>query len=97
MMDNQWEIQPAKSTVSCKHIILNPNSLILDIHPFQVTKAELDDFKTGRGIPNCVLEARPLCEQFPQLLLDLNLSGIKQPYNKLTLSYMPSRKGEDSL
>ena len=88
-MDNQWEIQPAKSTVSPKLIIC----LILDAHPFQVTKAELDVFKIGRGIPNCVLEARPLCEQFPQLLLDITLSGIKPPYNELTLSYMPSRKG----
>ena len=69
--------------------------LILDAHPFQVTKAELNVFKIGRGIPNCVLEARPLCEQFPQLLLNIPLSGIKPPYNELTLSYMPSRKGED--
>ena len=96
-MDDQWELHPAKSTVSPKHnnIILNPNSLILDAHPFQVTKAELDVFKLGRGIPNCVLEARPLCEQFPQLLFDVTLNGIKPPYNELTLSYMPSRKGED--
>ena len=93
VMDDQWEIQPAKSTVSPKHNILNPNCLILDAHPFQVTKAELDDFKKGRGIPNCVLEARPLCEQFPQLLLDITLNGIKPPYNELTLSYMPSKKG----
>ena len=60
-----------------------------------MTKAELDIFKMGTGVPNCVLEARPLCEQFPQLLIDITLSGIKPPYDQLTLSYMPTRKGED--
>ena len=33
-----------------------------------MTKAELEDFKTGKEVPNCILEARPLCEDFPQLL-----------------------------
>ena len=95
VMDGQWEIQPAKSTVSPKHNMLNPNCLIPDAHPFQVSKAELGVFKIGRGIPNCVLEARPLCEHFPQLLLDVTLNGIKPPYNELTLSYIPSKRGED--
>ena len=55
-----------------------------------MTKAELDDFKAGRGIPACVLEARPLCENFPQLLYKITLKGIKPPHDKLVLSYMPS-------
>ena len=63
-----------------------------------MTKAELDDFKLGRGIPNCVLEARPLCEDFPQLLHEITLSGVKSPYNELTLrlsdTSMPSRRGK---
>ena len=46
----------------------------------------------GRGIPNCVLEARPLCEEFPQLLHEITLSGIKPPHHELILSYMPSRQ-----
>ena len=54
-----------------------------------MTKAELDDFKPGRGLPNCVLEARPLCEDFPQLLHQIILNGIKPPHHKVILSYMP--------
>ena len=57
-----------------------------------MTKAELDVFKLGRGIPNCVLEARPLCEPFPQLLHEITLSGIKPPHHELILSYMPSKR-----
>ena len=56
-----------------------------------MTKAELDDFKTGRGIPNCVIEARPLCENFPQFLHEITLNGIKPPHHELVLSYMPSK------
>ena len=56
-----------------------------------MTKAELDNFKPGRGLPSCVLEARPLCEDFPQLLHQIILNGIKSPYNKVILSYMPSQ------
>ena len=71
----------------------------IDMHcslPIQVTKAELDDFKTGLGIPNCVLEAHPLVEPIPRLLHEITLNGVKQPYNKLTLRLpvMPSRKGK---
>ena len=56
-----------------------------------MTKAELDDFKPGRGLPSCVLEACPLCENFPQLLHQVILKGIKSPHHKVILSYMPSR------
>ena len=56
-----------------------------------MTKAALDDFKPGRGLPICVLEARPLCEDFPQLLHQVILNGIKPPYHEVILSYMPSR------
>ena len=56
-----------------------------------MTKAELDDFKPGRGLPSCVLEARPLSEDFPQLLHQVILNGIKSPHHKIILSYMPSR------
>ena len=56
-----------------------------------MTKAELDDFEPGRGLPSCVLEARPLCENFPQLLHQVILKGIKSPHHKVILSYMPSR------
>ena len=68
-------------------------------HCLKVTKAELDDFKTGRGVPNCVLEAHPLVEQFPRLLHEIILSGVKSPYNKLTirLSHTPSRNGKFNL
>ena len=57
----------------------------------QVTKAELDDFKPGRGLPNCVLKARLLCEDFPELLHQVILNGIKPPHHRVILSYMPSR------
>jgi hypothetical protein len=56
-----------------------------------VTKAELDDFEPGRGLPSCVLEARPLCEDFPQLLHQIIINGIKPPHHKVIISYMPSR------
>ena len=56
-----------------------------------MTKTELDDFKIGRGIPNCVIEACPLCDDSPQLLHQIILNGIKPPHHKLVLSYMPSR------
>ena len=58
-----------------------------------MTKAELNDFKLGRAIPNCVLEARQLHEDFNQLLHEITLTGIKSPYNELTLrlyNSMPS-------
>ena len=55
-----------------------------------MTKAELDDFKPGRGLPSCVLEARPLCEDFPQLLHQVILNGVKPPHHKTILSYKPS-------
>ena len=63
----------------------------------QLTKAELNDFKLGRAIPNCVLEARPLHEECDQLLHEITLTGIKSPYNELTLRLydsMPSRQGK---
>ena len=41
--------------------------------------------------PSRVLEARPLCENFPQLLHQIILSGIKPPQHELILSYIPSR------
>ena len=50
-----------------------------------MTKVELDDFKMGRSIPRCVLKARPLGEDYPQLLHKVSLSGVKPPYNELTL------------
>ena len=64
-----------------------------------MTKAELDDFKTGQGIPNCVLEAHPLVEPFPRLLHEITLGGVKPPYNELTLrlSHTPSRKSKFKL
>ena len=37
-----------------------------------------------------VLEAHPLCEDFPQLLYQITLNGIKPPHHKVVLSYMPS-------
>ena len=55
-----------------------------------MTRKELDDFKLGKGIPNCVLKARHLCEGFPDLLHQITLNGIKPPHNELVLSYMPS-------
>ena len=54
-----------------------------------MTKKELDVFKTGLEIPTCVLEARPLRENSPQLLYKINLKGIKPPHDELVLSYMP--------
>ena len=54
-----------------------------------MTKAALDDFKPGRGLPSCVLEARPLCEDFPQLLHQVILNGVKPPHHETILSYMP--------
>ena len=54
-----------------------------------MTKAELDDFKIGKGIPNCVLEARPLCDDFPELSHEITFNGIKPPHHKLTLFYIP--------
>ena len=56
-----------------------------------MTKAELNDFKPGRGIPSCVLEARPLCEDFPQLVHQIILKGIKPPHHKVILSYLPPK------
>ena len=56
-----------------------------------MTKAELDNFKPGRGLPNCVLEARPLRKDFPQLLHQITLNGIKPPHHKVVLSYLPSK------
>ena len=50
---------------------------------------EIDDFKPGRGIPACVLEAHPLSEDFPRLLHEVTFSGIKPPHHQLILSYMP--------
>ena len=50
-----------------------------------MTKAELDDFKTGKGIPNCVLEARALVGDSPRLLHEITVNGIKSPHNILTL------------
>ena len=38
-----------------------------------------------------MLEARPLCENFPQLLHQITLDGIKSPHDELILSYMPPR------
>jgi hypothetical protein len=61
-----------------------------------LTKAELDDFELGRAIPNCVLEARPLCEEFPELLHEITLIGVKSPYNEVTLRLydsVPPRRG----
>ena len=57
----------------------------------QVIKGALDDFEPGRGIPKCVLKARPLCEDFPELLHQVILNGIKPPHHKILLSYMPLR------
>jgi hypothetical protein len=51
----------------------------------QVTEAELDDFKTGLEIPNCVLEAHPLVKPIPRLLHEITMNGVKPPYNELTL------------
>ena len=66
-----------------------------------MTKAELNDFKVGRAIPNCVLEACPLREDSNQLLHEITLTGIKSPYNKLTLRLydnvplnVPPRRGK---
>ena len=62
-----------------------------------MTKAELDDFKLGRGIPNCVLEARPIGGDCPELLHEITLNGVKPPYNEITLrlsNCMPSRTGK---
>ena len=56
----------------------------------QVTKVELDDYKLGLEIPACMLQARPLRENVPQLLYMITLKGIKPPHDELVLSYMPS-------
>ena len=66
------------------------NGLILDVCTtlftiIQVTRAELDDFKLGRAIPSCILEARPLREDCNYLLHEITLTGVKPPYNELTL------------
>jgi hypothetical protein len=82
--------------------IIQINGQIFDVlcslccNYIQVTKAELDDFKIGKGIPNCVLEARPLVEPIPRLLCEITLNGVKPPYNELTLRLpvTPSRKGK---
>lgn len=72
--------------------MLNSKDMIID-DALQVTKAELDDFKPGRQIPYCSLQAHPLHERFPHLLYNLSLAGIKPPYNSLILTYfIPSRK-----
>ena len=68
----------------------NTDSFIKVSIILKVTKAALDDFRPGRGLPCCVLEARPLCEDFPQLLYQIILNGIKPPHHKVILSYMPS-------
>jgi hypothetical protein len=62
----------------------------------QVTEAELDDFKAGLEIPNCVLEAHPLVKPIPRLLHEITLNGVKPPYNELTLRLplTTSRKGK---
>ncbi len=100
-MDGQWKIYPIKSAVSqqpswhCIIYLIFDNSVVY--FPFQLTKAELDDFKLGRAIPNCVLEARPLCEDFHQLLYEITMIGVKPPYNELTLRLydsMPPRRGK---
>ena len=50
-----------------------------------MTKAELDDFQTGRGIPSCMLDTRSVDEAAPQLLHEITLSGVEPPHNELTL------------
>ena len=50
-----------------------------------MTKAELDDFQTGRGIPSCMLDTRSVDEATPQLLHEITLSGVEPPHNELTL------------
>ena len=35
--------------------------------------------------------ARPLCEDFPELLHEVIFNGIKPPHHQVILSYMPSR------
>ena len=78
------------------------NGLILDVCTtlftvIQVTRAEIDDFKLGKAIPSCILEARPLHKDFNQLLHQITLTGVKPPFNELTLSIydsMPSRRGK---
>jgi hypothetical protein len=62
-----------------------------------LTKAELNDFELGKKIPNCVLEARPLCKDIPELLLQITLIGVKFPYNEVTLRLydsVPPRRGK---
>ena len=59
-----------------------------------MTKTELDDYKMGKGIPNCELEARPLSKNFPELLHQITLKGIKPPHHELILSYVPPVKGK---
>ena len=85
---DQWEIHPAQPRVCA---IKHTDSFIKVSIVLKVTKAALDDFRPGRGLPSCVLEARPLCEDFPQLLHQVTLNGIKPPHHEVTLSYMPSR------
>ena len=94
-MDSQWEIYPIKAVVS-QYRPINGQIHWCAFLPIQITKAELDDFKIGLGIPNCVLEAHPLVEPIPRLLHEITMNGVKAPYNKLTLrlSIMPSRKGK---
>jgi hypothetical protein len=93
---DQWEIHPSQPVVCA---VKDIDSYTVQYFVLQVTKAALDDFKPGRGLPSCVLEARPRCEDFPQLLYQLILNGIKPPHHKIILSYMPSRtnKGTVSL
>ena len=59
-----------------------------------MTEIELEDFQPGRGIPKCVLEARPLCDNFPQLLHKIKMNGIRPPHDELILSYRPSSEGK---
>jgi hypothetical protein len=97
-MDGQWEIYPIKPVVRQHNSVPFMNNQILmccALFTVQVTKAELDDFKTGRGIPNCVLEVRPLVKPIPRLLHEITLNGVKPPYNELILrlSHTPSGKG----
>ena len=62
-----------------------------------MTKAALDDFKPGRGLPSCVLEARPLSEDLPQLVHQIILKGIKPPDHKTLLSYLPPKINQGTL
>ena len=59
----------------------------------QVTKEQVDYFKPGRRIPCCQMRAThpPVGDdQTPELTHRVQLKGARQPFNSLTISFIPT-------